>query len=203
MIKRIKRTHVLVIDEISMLDGKLFDMVDIICRTIRQSAEPFGGMQVVCVGDFFQLPPVTRQGDMMRYTFDSRAWEHLRPLICYLTEQFRQEDELLLSLLKSIRSGEIEEDHYTLLSEQVDIAYPDVEPTRLYTHNADVDVVNSGKLSEIAGFGKTFSMKGKGSKPLLEALTRNCLSPANLILKEDAMVMCTKTTLKPGMSTAL
>lgn len=198
LIKRIKKTHVLVIDEISMLDGKLFDMVDIICRTVRQSAEPFGGMQVVCVGDFFQLPPVTRQGDMMRYTFDSRAWEHLRPLICYLTEQFRQEDELLLSLLKSIRSGEIEEEHYTLLSEQIEIAYPEIEPTRLYTHNADVDVVNAGKLSEIAGFGKTFSMKGKGSKPLLETLTRNCLSPSTLVLKEDAMVMCTKNNFEAG-----
>lgn len=198
LIKRIKKTHVLIIDEISMLDGKLFDMVDIICRSIRGSAEPFGGMQVVCVGDFFQLPPVTRNGDMMRYAFNSRAWENLRPLICYLTEQYRQEDELLLSLLKSIRRGEIEEEHYTLLAEQTEIAYAEVEPTRLYTHNVDVDTVNTGKLSELPGYGRTFSMKGKGSKPKLETLTRNCLSPANLILKEEAMVMCTKNNFEAG-----
>ncbi len=75
VVARIKKTSVLVIDEISMLDGVLLDMLNVICRTIRQSAEPFGGMQVVFVGDFYQLPPITRQGDIMRYAFLSRAWE--------------------------------------------------------------------------------------------------------------------------------
>ncbi len=198
LVKRIKKTNVLIIDEISMLDGKMLDMVDIICRTIRKSAEAFGGMQVVCVGDFFQLPPIARQGDMMRYAFESRAWEHLRPLVCYITEQFRQEDELLLSLLGSIRKGEIEEDHYTLLSEQVDIEYEDIEPTRLYTHNADVDAVNSAKLAELKGVSKSYQMSARGNKILHESLKRNCLSPEILYLKEEAMVMCTKNNFEAG-----
>ncbi len=198
LVKRIKKTSVLIIDEISMLDGKMLDMVDIICRTIRNSTEAFGGMQVVCVGDFFQLPPIARQGDMMRYAFESRAWENLRPLVCYITEQFRQEDELLLSLLGSIRKGEIEEDHYTLLSEQVDIEYADIEPTRLYTHNADVDAVNSAKLSELKGASKSYKMSARGSKILQESLMRNCLSPEILYLKEEAMVMCTKNNFEAG-----
>jgi len=139
VVKRIKDANVLVIDEISMLDGKIFKAVDLIMRTIRASEEPFGGVQIVCIGDFFQLPPVTRQGDAMTYAFMSDAWVAMRPLICYLSEQHRQEDELFLSLLGSIRTGEVEEDHYTLLQEQKDIAYEDIEPTRLYTHNADVD----------------------------------------------------------------
>lgn len=196
--KRIKKTNVLIIDEISMLDGKMLDMVDIICRTIRQSTEAFGGMQVVCVGDFFQLPPIARQGDMMRYAFESRAWENLRPLVCYITEQFRQEDELLLSLLGSIRKGEIEEDHYNLLKEQVDIAYPDIEPTRLYTHNADVDAVNAEKLGQLKGSAKSYKMSARGNKIMHESLMRNCLSPAVLSLKEDAMVMCTKNNFEAG-----
>ena len=196
--KRIKKTNVLIIDEISMLDGKMLDMVDVICRTIRQSTEAFGGMQVVCVGDFFQLPPIARQGDMMRYAFESRAWENLRPLVCYITEQFRQEDELLLSLLSSIRRGEIEEDHYNLLKEQVDIAYADIEPTRLYTHNADVDAVNAEKLSELKGKAKSYKMSARGNKIMHESLMRNCLSPAVLSLKEDAMVMCTKNNFEAG-----
>ncbi|MCU0678233.1 MAG: AAA family ATPase, partial [Candidatus Pacebacteria bacterium] len=86
-VKRVKKAKVLVIDEISMLDGKLLDMVDVICRTIRQRKDAFGGLQVIFVGDFFQLPPVTRQGDMMRYAFESRAWLEARPLVCYITEQ--------------------------------------------------------------------------------------------------------------------
>jgi len=198
LVKRINKTDVLIIDEISMLDGKLLDMVDIICRTIRASSEAFGGMQVVCVGDFFQLPPITKRGDMMRYAFESRAWEHLRPLVCYITEQFRQEDELLLSLLGSVRRGEIEEDHYTLLREQVDIAYEEIEPTRLYTHNSDVDTINAEKLKELDTATSIFKMKGRGNKTMQESLIRNCLSPATLHLKGEAMVMCTKNNFEAG-----
>lgn len=198
LVRRIKKTHVLVIDEVSMLDGKLLDMVDVICRTVRQSTEAFGGLQVVCVGDFFQLPPIARMGEVTRYAFESRAWEHLRPLVCYLTEQHRQEDELLLSLLGSIRRGEVEEEHYTLLREQVDIAYEDIEPTRLYTHNVDVDAVNTAKLGELSGARKVFTMSGRGNKTFQESLIRNCLSPASLVLKEEAMVMCTKNNFEAG-----
>jgi len=198
LVRRIKKTQVLIIDEISMLDGKMMDMVDVICRTIRSSTEAFGGLQVICVGDFFQLPPVTRHGDMTRYAFESRAWENLRPLVCYLTEQFRQEDELLLSLLSSIRRGEIEEEHFSLLKEQTDIAYEDLEPTRLYTHNADVDMVNTKKLSELTSSSRSYQMSAKGNKIMQESLMRNCLSPAKLSLKVEAMVMCTKNNFEAG-----
>lgn len=196
--KRIQKTHVLVLDEISMLDGKLLDMLNIICRTIRQSSEAFGGIQVVFVGDFFQLPPVARAGDMVRYAFESRAWEEARPLVCYLTEQHRQDDELLLSLLSSIRSNDVEEEHFTLLAEQTEIAYEHMEPTRLYTHNADVDAVNDAQLAKLPGAVRRFTMSGKGSKHLQASLAKNCLSPGVLELKEEAMVMCTKNNFEAG-----
>lgn len=198
IVKRAKAAHVLIIDEISMLDGSVLDMVDQILRTVRQNGDAFGGLQVVCIGDFFQLPPVTRQGDVMRYAFESTAWQRMKPLICYLTEQHRQEDEMLLGLLGSIRRNEIEEDHYTLLQEQTEIAYEQIEPTRLYTHNADVDAVNAQKLAELPGAGKRYRMNGMGSKPLIEGLVKNCLSPQELVLKEDAMVMCTKNNFEAG-----
>lgn len=198
IVKRARAAHVLVIDEISMLDGGVMEMVDKILRTVRQSAEPFGGLQIVTVGDFFQLPPVTRQGDVMRYAFESNAWQLAKPLVCYITEQYRQEDELLLGLLGSIRRNEIEEDHYTLLQEQTEIAFEHIEPTRLYTHNADVDAVNNEKLAGIPGAGKQFKMTGSGRKPLIEGLMKNCLSPEMLVLKEDAMVMCTKNNFEAG-----
>lgn len=197
-VKRMQAAHILVIDEISMLDGKVLDMVDKVLRTIRQKNEAFGGLQVILVGDFFQLPPVTRQGDVMRYAFESYAWQGLKPLTCYITEQYRQDDEMLLSLLSSIRRNEIEEDHYTLLQEQTEITYEQIEPTRLYTHNADVDAVNDAKLAELPGTARTYKMQGMGRKPLIESLTKNCLSPAVLTLKEDAMVMCTKNNFEAG-----
>lgn len=198
LVKRFHKAQVLVIDEISMLDGTVLDMVDVILKTARQSSEPFGGVQVVLVGDFFQLPPITKNGGVMRYAFASRAWEAARPLVCYLSEQWRHEDELLAGLLGAIRRGEVEEEHYTLLSEQTDITYEGVVPTRLYTHNADVDAVNLEQLRALPGYGRTFSMVGKGSKPLVESLMRNCLSPEALVLKEDAMVMCTKNNFEAG-----
>lgn len=198
VVKRAKSAHVLVIDEISMLDGKVLDMVDQVLRTVRHSDEAFGGIQVVCIGDFFQLPPVTRNGDMMRYAFESNAWLKMKPLVCYITEQYRQEDETLLGLLSSIRKNEIEEEHYTLLNEQTEIAFEQIEPTRLFTHNVDVDAVNSQKLAGLPGSAKKFQMAGKGKKPLIEGLVKNCLSPEMLELKEDAMVMCTKNNFEAG-----
>jgi hypothetical protein len=198
IVKRVGRAHVLVIDEISMLDGAVLDLVDQILRTIRQKSEAFGGMQVVFVGDFFQLPPVTKRGDMMRYAFESRAWQSAHPLISYITEQYRQEDELFLGLLNSIRRNEIEDDHYTLLQEQTSISYEQIEPTKLYTHNADVDAVNAAKLAELASPPRTFRMTGSGRKTLVEGLMKNCLSPEVLTLKENAMVMCTKNNFEAG-----
>ena len=196
--RRAKKANVLVIDEVSMLDGKILDMVNLVLKTVRQREEPFGGIQVVFVGDFFQLPPVTRRGDSMLYSFQSRAWSDAQLLTCYLSEQHRQEDSLFLGLLKSIRLNQVEEDHYTLLSEQTSISYENIEPTKLYTHNADVDTYNNQKLRELAGHTKTFRMHGKGGRVLVESLMRNCLSPETLELKEEAMVMFTKNNFEKG-----
>lgn len=196
--RRAKKANVLVIDEVSMLDGKILDMVNLVLKTVRQREEPFGGIQVVFVGDFFQLPPVTRRGDSMLYSFQSRAWSDAQLLTCYLSEQHRQEDNLFLGLLKSIRLNQVEEDHYTLLSEQTSISYENIEPTKLYTHNADVDTYNNQKLRELTGSARTFRMHGKGGRVLIESLMRNCLSPETLELKEEAMVMFTKNNFEKG-----
>ncbi len=197
-IDRVKKAHVLIIDEISMLDGKMIDMVNIVSQTIRQSVEPFGGLQLVFVGDFFQLPPIAKMGEAMRYAFESRGWEEARPITCYLGDQFRQDDEMLLSLLQCVRRNEVEEEHYTLLQEQKEIGFEHIEPTKLYTHNADVDAVNGSKLRELNGMVRKFRMEGRGNKQLLVGLTKSCLSPELLELKEQAMVMCTKNNLEAG-----
>lgn len=198
IVKRVKAAKVLVIDEISMLDGRMLDMVERVCRTIRQRPEAFGGLQIILVGDFFQLPPIAARGDMPRFAFESNGWQNARFLTCYLTEQFRQEDDLLLSLLGSIRKGEIEEEHYTLLGEQTEIELENIEPTKLFTHNKDVDAVNESRLTELGGSVATFTMESRGAKPVLEGLMKNCLSPQSLRLKREAMVMCTKNNFEVG-----
>ncbi len=198
VVRRVKKARVLVIDEISMLDGRVLDMVETVCRTIHQKGEAFGGIQVILVGDFFQLPPIAGRGEMSRFAFESRAWDTAKFLTCYLTEQHRQEDELLLGLLNSIRKNDVDESHYTLLSEQTDIAYPDIEPTKLFTHNSDVDAMNTSRLRELTTQGRTFKMEAMGNKTLLVGLVKNCLSPEVLELRIDAMVMCTKNNFEVG-----
>jgi hypothetical protein len=198
VVKRVEKAKVLIIDEISMLDGRQLDMVERVARAVRRNDEPFGGLQVVLVGDFFQLPPVTKRGDMLRYAFEGNAWQSARPLVCYLGEQHRQDDELLLGLLSSIRRNDIEESHYVLLQEQTEIGYTDIEPTRLHTHNADVDAVNEAKLAELRGPVHRFKMTSQGAKQVVEGLVRTCLSPEVLELKEEALVMCTKNNFEAG-----
>ncbi len=196
--KRIKKARVLVIDEISMLDGRVIDMVETVCRVVRGSGEAFGGLQVILVGDFFQLPPIAGRGEMARFAFESSAWDRAKFLTCYLSEQHRQEDELLLGLLSSIRKNDVNEDHYTLLGEQTDIAFEHVEPTKLYTHNSDVDAVNLEKLRELTTQKATYKMEARGNKQLLANLVKNCLSPEVLELRKEAMVMCTKNNFEAG-----
>lgn len=196
--RRIRKSKVLVIDEISMLDGRMLDMVENVCRVVKQSSEAFGGMQVILVGDFFQLPPIAGRGEMSRFAFESRSWDNAKFLTCYLTEQHRQEDELLLGLLNSIRKNDVDESHYTLLGEQTDIGFENIEPTKLYTHNRDVDEMNIARLRELNTTRAVFRMDARGSKVHCAQLVKNCLSPEVLELRVDAMVMCTKNNFEVG-----
>ncbi len=198
VVKRFRKSEVLIIDEISMLDGSVLDMVNQILKQARGTNKPFGNMQVVFVGDFFQLPPINRVPENVQYSFSSKAWAEAEPSVCYITEQYRHEDELLSNLLKSIRCGDVEESHYALLLEQTTIGYDEIEPTRLFTHNAKVDEMNISQLSSLPARKKQYSMKRKGNKLLVDGLIRSCLSPEKLVLAEDAMVMCTKNNFEAG-----
>jgi ATP-dependent DNA helicase PIF1 len=197
--KRISKTAVLIIDEVSMLDGAVLQSVNAVCQAVRQSSEPFGGLQVVLVGDFFQLPPVAREGEApARFAFTSRAWAALNPLVCYLTEQHRQADSEFLDILSALRENTVAQKHRRQLDERcVEPAGPVKNSmTRLYSHNSDVDRINEAQLKKIEGSIKAFRMKELGKKSLVEQLRRGCLSPDYLMLKEGAAVMFTKNDPK-------
>ncbi len=197
--KRMMNADVLVIDEISMLDARVLTMVDQVVRAVRKREEPFGGMQVVLVGDFFQLPPIGRRGDAVQFAFMAPLWQALRPMTCYLHEQYRQGDDALHGLLSSLRRGDIDESIYDVLESCKETAFDDgIEPTRLYTHNADVDRINTDRLTQLSGAARTFAMEGKGARALIDGLKKSCLSPEALVLKVGAMVMCTKNNFEVG-----
>ena len=200
--KRIANVKVLIIDEVSMLAADTLTMVEAVCREVRQDQRPFGGLQTVFVGDFFQLPPVVRRAeqDQQRtlgaegealFAFDSPAWQQLNPLVCYLAEQHRQDDQVYLDLLSAIRQGSVAETHRALLRTRYR-PEPEDGVTQLYSHNADVDTLNDQELKKLSSTLKTFEASQTGPEHLVSALKRGCLSPEVLTLKVDARVMFTK-----------
>lgn len=207
--KRIKKSKVLIIDEVSMLDGKVFALVDRVCQGVRDSTDPFGGLQVICVGDFFQLPPimrrpVTREEDLWsqlseeehgpEFAFQSEAWLTLDPTVCYLTEQHRQDDPVFLSVLSAIRSDAVEDKHLrhieTRIHREKNVSFENT--TNLFSHNIDVDRVNDAALTKLPAKAIAFAMSVRGPKALAAALIKGCLSPELLKLKQGAAVMFTK-----------
>ncbi len=197
VVKRIENTHVLIIDEISMLDAKTLSLIDQVLKKVRRNLVAFGGIQVVFVGDFFQLPPVSTGNAQSSFAFESMAWVEAKPVVCYLSEQHRQLDTGFTQLLGSIRSGtELESTYSILTRKQVDEVSDDC--TQLYTHNADVDLLNEKKLAKLPGKIYEFPMSTHGRKQIVEQLKKGCLSPEILTLKVGAKVMFTKNNFEVG-----
>lgn len=186
--KRMATTRVLIIDEVSMLDGHVLDAVDAIARACKDQTKPFGGLQVVLSGDLFQLPPVTRSGEPF-FVFNSEAWRSMGLKICYLQEQHRQDDSNLLGILNAIRSNSVDEAHFEELSERIRSAPADEDIIKLYTHNAHVDGINKAELDKLQTETKTYHMTSSGRQSAVESLTNRCLAPEQLVLKLGSEVM--------------
>lgn len=193
--KKWNDTTVLIIDEVSMLHATFIDMLDQVAKHMRRNEKPFGGMQVVFTGDFFQLPPVVRGGNGSQsiFAFQSKAWNEVKPVICYLSEQFRQNDDMLSSLLNAIRSGDIDDGYYEMLEERSTIPHTG-DHIKLYTHNENVDRINEDAFGTIPGDVKTYHMITKGKAALVESLKKNCLADEVLQLKVNAKVICIKNS---------
>jgi ATP-dependent DNA helicase PIF1 len=104
---RWQRTKVLIIDEISMVDGDLYDKLEHIARAIRNNGRPFGGIQLVITGDFFQLPPVPDKGKAAKFAFDAATWNTTIEHTILLTHIFRQKDPAFANMLNEIRLGKL------------------------------------------------------------------------------------------------
>lgn len=212
--RQISSTDVLIIDEVSMMQAWLFDMVDQVCKAIRHSAEPFGGIQVVLSGDFFQLPPVShvnrnngsleanpelqetraKYGQVGKnpegFVTESLVWEQLNPVICYLTEQHRQDDGQLLTVLTDIREGGVTQEDHDVLMNRVG-ARPETGQVavHLFPVNKQADALNNFRLAQIDGQVHHYAATQSGDSVLVERLKKNMLAPEQLQLKKGAAVM--------------
>jgi ATP-dependent exoDNAse (exonuclease V) alpha subunit len=221
--KRFEKVKVLIIDEISMLKNATLDMVDRVCKTFKRNNKSFGGLQVIFAGDFFQLPPVERYSpkahmeqvslypdgvdeimyeqveDQIKtpFAFLSQSWKEADPHVCYLHEQYRQDDHALLRILSEMRTGEVSDDSRELLLEK--ITKKEIEDiTKLYTHNIDVDRFNLEQLEKIDDEGQIYEMTSRGKASGVEALKRGCLAPQELWIKIGSLVMFVKNNPVAG-----
>lgn len=197
--QRIRAAHVLIIDEISMLHPWQFDAADRICQWMRDDESSFGGLQVICSGDFFQLPPVQKNGKPPEFVVVSDAWQSMDMHICYLEEQHRHADPHLSTILNEIRENSVTTaSKEKILSRQNQEVHHEITPTKLYTHNADVDAINNMELDKIDEQKYVYLMHSQGPAALVDALKKSCLAPERLEIKKDAVVMFVKNNFDKG-----
>jgi ATP-dependent DNA helicase PIF1 len=161
-----KNIDILVIDEVSMMSQKIFEMLDAIGKAARQNNRPFGGIQIIFLGDFYQLPPVgnKEEPETMRYCFESPLWNETftKENIVKLTKIFRQTDEVYSKILNQIREGRLKKSSNELLMSLVGKHVPDdsiIQPTKLFPIRSKVDAINESKMSKLDTIEKEFKIK--------------------------------------------
>jgi ATP-dependent DNA helicase PIF1 len=151
-----KNTDILVVDEVSMMSQKLFELLDAIGKTVRKNSRPFGGIQLIFSGDFYQLPPVGDHGDpeTTRFCFESALWSHTfsKEKHIQLTKIFRQSDPIYQKILNQIREGMLKRSSNELLLHNVgrQIAVDnEVRPTKLFPTRNKVEQVNTKEMNSL------------------------------------------------------
>jgi ATP-dependent DNA helicase PIF1 len=204
---RWRKTKVLIVDEVSMLDVQVFDMLDDFAKRIRKSTKPFGGIQLVMVGDFLQLPPVSSK----QFCFESEAWSasglRERGSVCILREVRRQTDDSFVKLLNAVRMGAVTPVVLARLNE-CDVAVKPlpndgISPTKLYCVNADVDKENTARLQALVGKEEVFTAMDSVLEPVDSALQLVALRELTdktvnrtLTLKVGAQVMLMRNSVE-------
>ena len=176
------KTKMLIINEVSMLSAELFNMLNSIAKLVRGNSRPFGGIQLVLIGDFFQLPPISKNNENINYCFKSDAWKECIDEVIILDEIVRQNDILFKTCLNCIRYGYCFEEIRKLMKKckKTEFNDKDILPTKLYTKRIDVDTINNkyfnelAKNNEIITFNSTYSYNSaKSGKIKKEDLEKN------------------------------
>lgn len=195
-----------IIDEISMVSPAYFTMCNSIGKRIRNPTSPFGGIQMIVVGDFMQLPYIDKDYDKKRAKdptlpksppalFDCKAWKNTFKKVVLLTKVLRQKNEKFIGLLQRVRMGELTDEDDNILSARKNAKLENngIDPTNLYTYRADVEFQNEVKLKKLEGKPHYFDADDSGlNKYAVDALAKNCLAPTQLVVKEAAQVMLVK-----------
>ncbi|HLP12081.1 MAG TPA: helix-turn-helix domain-containing protein [Flavobacteriales bacterium] len=155
--KILRELELLIVDEVSMLRADLLDAMDTVLRSVRRKNHPFGGVQVLFIGDLLQLPPVVKDGEwetLKRYYnsiffFDARVLQNEKPIYVELDKIYRQDDEVFIGLLNNLRNNKVEPNDVTLLNTYFKPTFkpePGDNYITLTTHNYKADRLNAGYL---------------------------------------------------------
>lgn len=206
-IERWKNVKVWIIDEISMIDGNLLDKLDKVARTIRKVEAPFGGIQVVFCGDFYQLPPVVKnnyykkneqKNNNVIYAFESKSWKEAVKIQVVLSKVFRQQTDLeFIEMLNEMRNGRLSEQ---TISNFMKLSRPlsgsdGLEAAELFSTRREVENANNIRLKVLPNLEYVFNSIDGGSltdQDAKEKILSNFLSPKQLILKKNCQVMIIK-----------
>lgn len=193
----IKELELLVIDEVSMVRADLLDAVDYSLRFTRKNTKPFGGVQVLFIGDMYQLPPVVKDDEWPLlskyysgpYFFDSHVFRNLDPVYIELKKIYRQSDRTFIQILNNIRHQDFQQEDYEILAEHYNSKFEPDEPgyITLTTHNKKADVINESELAKLKGEEVIFDADVSGD------FYDNMFPTERLLrLKEGAQVMFVK-----------
>lgn len=172
-----KNIGTLIIDEVSMMSKKIMEMLDTIGKKIRKNNKPFGGIQLIFSGDFYQLPPVGNKDepDTMKFCFESEFWNETfkKDNHIELKKIFRQKDEEYCKILNEIREGRLKRSSLNKLMEQVskneeDIKSTEIIPTKLFPVRNKVDVINNEQIANLKGEEYIFESKFNLEVPISE-----------------------------------
>uniref|UniRef100_A0A6C0DUR5 Uracil-DNA glycosylase-like domain-containing protein n=1 Tax=viral metagenome TaxID=1070528 RepID=A0A6C0DUR5_9ZZZZ len=154
-------TDLLIIDEISMMTAELLDKLNEIGKKVRSNKKPFGGIQILFVGDFFQLPPVNKSNEPTMFAFESVAWKEAITSSIELTQIQRQKDEVFQGVLKEARTGTLTKESCEILRgcQGRDWKENKIRPTLLFPRRAEVEMINDSNLRALTG--RRYSYKAR------------------------------------------
>jgi len=160
----IKKVRVLIVDEVSMLSKKIFEALNDAMKILRKSIAPFGGIQIIFTGDFFQLPPIGNDDESSRFCFESINWldvftwnNHIE-----LKYIFRQEDDIYKKVLNQVRRGELDSESVSILQKCLKkVVQGDILPTKLFAVRSKTDFVNTRMYDKLDGEEHIFKLEVK------------------------------------------
>ena len=188
LLKRLREASEIIIDEISMLPGVVLDTAETIARKARQNEEPWGGLRIVAVGDFAQLPPIDREQNTRDWAFNHPVWQKTQFVSECLQTPVRFVDQNFYSVLNNLRMGRFDQKAQESLQSRTGLDAP-ADITHLYPWRKMVQKFNGDKLSKISNPVHKIESIYSGQNRAIDTLKRQAPVPEMLELKEDAYVM--------------